>query len=295
SATAPPPAATPTRTPTAAAPAVPPPATPARRPSATRSVARPPAARRRPAAPGSPLHASGAWRRAFADHAGGIGCEQGYAQLAASGTARLTVGRTTLFVGFQQYGRNQDPVVARFDGTTKVYCEHHEKQSPDGRALGLTWDGGATAYVVYTVVGGGTDLETAARGGWVDHYGDGGGSSSVTVLGRVDVRTGTLTRATFVPAHRGQDGRDRTNSLVPAAAPLVTASGGVALPARSAYSPLNPDRSRMCHGASEYPSPGPGRIDEASWVGVFAADLASLTCATTWGCGAVRRPCPAVG
>jgi len=62
--------------------------------------------------------------------------------------------------------------------------------------------------------------------------------------------------------------------------------------AKSAYTPLNPDHSRMCHGSAEYPSEGPSRADKASYVGIFSADLGSLHCAQTWGCGSVKKPCP---
>ncbi len=263
-----------------------------------RPTAKPMARTTRPpkvAAP-APLRASGAWKRAFNGSAGSIGCEQSYARLEASGTPRLTFGRTTIFVGFQQYGNNQDPVFARYDGTREVYCEHHEKQSPDGRALGVTWDGGPTAYVVYTVVGGGTELEVKAARGWVDRYGDGGASSAVTVVGQVELGGGTLTRSTFLVARRVKNGQTKTNTIVPVAAPLRTASGGVAIFAKSAFAPLNPDRTQMCpSGKDEYPQAGPGRADGASFVGVFASNLGSLTCAKTWGCSNVRRPCPDVG
>ncbi len=244
----------------------------------------------------APLRASGAWKRAFNGSAGSIGCEQSYAKLKASGTPRLTFGRTTIFVGFQQYGNNQDPVFARYDGTREVYCEHHEKQSPDGRALGVTWDGGPAAYVVYTVVGGGTELEVKAARGWLNRYGDGGASSAVTVVGQVDLRSGTLTRSTFLVARRVKNGQTKTNTIVPVAAPLRTASGGVAVFAKSAFAPLNPDQTQMCpSGKGEYPQSGPGRADGASFVGVFASNLGSLSCARTWGCSNVRRPCPDVG
>jgi hypothetical protein len=213
--------------------------------------------------------------------------------LKASGTPRLTVGRTTVFVGFQQFGTNQDPVFVRFDGSRKVYCEHHEHQAPDGRAVGITWDGGPKAYVLYTVVGGGTDLEARSGRGWLRSYGNGGASSKVTVLGEVELRSGTVRRATFLVARVVKNGQPKTNTIVPAAAPLVTPRG-VAVFAKSAFSPLNPDFSLMCSGGSEYPSPGPGRADGASYIAVFAAGLGSLTCARTWGCGNVRKPCPDV-
>ncbi len=277
-------------------------------PRATKTTARPAGRATAPARPGAkarpspaprpattagaatPLRGSGSWRRAFDDSAGAVSCAASLAGLKASSTPRLTVGRTTVFVGFQQFGNNQDPVLVRFDGNRKVYCRHHERQGPDGRALGIAWDGGPTAYVVYTVVGGGTELEAKAGRGWVRSYGDGGASSRVTVLAEVQLRTGTVRRATFLVARVVKNGRPKTNTIVPVAAPLVT-SRGVAVLARSAFSPLNPDLSLMCRSGSEYPSNGPGG---ASYVGVFASDLGSLTCARTWGCGNVRKPCPDV-
>ncbi len=239
---------------------------------------------------GATLRGSGSWRRAFNGAAGAVSCGASLPGLKASSTPRLTAGRTTVFVGFQQFGNNQDPVLVRFDGDRKVYCRHHERQGPDGRALGITWDGGPTAYVVYTVVGGGTDLEAKAGRGWVRSYGNGGASSRVTVLAEVELRSGTVRRATFLVARVVKNGQPKTNTIVPVAAPLVTARG-IAVSAKSAFSPLNPDLSLMCSGGSEYPAPGPGG---ASYVGVFASDLGSLTCARTWGCGNVRKPCPDV-
>jgi len=282
----------PPQAPTAASASISPSTTPARtaQPPVPRP-SRPPAV----AAP-APLFASGAWKRAFNGSAGSIGCEQGYARLKASGSPRLTFGRTTVFVGFQQDGNNQDPVFARYDGTREVYCEHHEKQSPDARALGVTWDGGPRAYVVYTVVGGGTELEGKASRGWLNRYGDGGASSAVTVVGEVELRGGTLTRSTFLVARRVKNGQTKTNTIVPVAAPLRTASGGLVIFAKSAFAPLNPDQTQMCpSGKGEYPQSGPGRADGASFVGVFASNLGSLTCAKTWGCSNVRKPCPDVG
>jgi hypothetical protein len=71
---------------------------------------------------GAPLRGSRTWRRAFSASASAVSCAASSAQLKTSGTPRLTIGRTTVFVGFQQFGNNQDPVFVRFDGSTKVYC-----------------------------------------------------------------------------------------------------------------------------------------------------------------------------
>jgi hypothetical protein len=100
------------------------------------------------------------------------------AEMSAAGAANLSFGEATIYVGFEQDGQNQNPVFARFDGGAQVYCEHHEQEAPDGRAYGITWDGGPTAYVVYTIVGGGSAFDAKGKGGWLDRYGDGGGSST---------------------------------------------------------------------------------------------------------------------
>ena len=65
----------------------------------------------------------------------GVDCAQSAAELQSAGAPSLTD-----------------------DGAT-VYCEHHESEAPDGRAVGITRDGGAVAYVVYTIVGGGSALD----------------------------------------------------------------------------------------------------------------------------------------
>ncbi len=229
------------------------------------------------------------WMRAFASNAGAISCDSSYEQILASNTPRLKFGDTEVFVGFQQYGNNQDPVFRRFDKGVEAYCEHHEKESPDGRALGFTWDGGPMAYVVYTIVGGGSAFDSAARGGWLDHYGDGGGSSKVTVVSQVELQFGTVSKASFIVARR-QDGT-KTNTLTPVAAPTVTARGEVEILGGSAYAPLNADFSPMCSGSVEYPSAAPGNTDGPSYIGRLSANLSQLVCAQTWSCGNVKAPC----
>lgn len=238
---------------------------------------------------GSHQAAAPGWKQAFSDGGVGVNCESSFQDMVQSGAPSLTFGETTIFVGFQQYGNNQDPVFRRFDGENEAYCEHHEKQPPDGRAYGLTWDGGETAYVVYTVVGGGTDLEQKAKGGWISSYGDGGGSSKVTVLAAVEVAFGTVVAATFVPAKKSGN---KTNTLVPKAAPLVLADGTIELLGGSAWAPLNPDQSGMCEPTTEYPSALDGSKDGPNYLGRFSKNLVSVVCATTAGCSKVKAPCP---
>ena len=231
----------------------------------------------------------GDWRRAF--QAGGVGvtCEMSFEEMTASGAPSITSGDTTIFVGFQQYGNNQDPVFRRFDGGQEVYCEHHEKESPDGRALGITWDGGPVAYVVYTIVGGGTAFDELAKGGWVDRYGDGGGSSAVAVIGEVETQFGTVQKATFVPAKREMG--TKTNTLRPADAITVLQDGNLEMLGESAFAPLNPDKTVMCVPMTEYPSPFGGAEEGPNYLGRFTPDLAQVVCASTAGCSLVTTPC----
>ncbi|HEU4537657.1 MAG TPA: hypothetical protein VFS00_26235, partial [Polyangiaceae bacterium] len=140
------------------------------------------------------------WQQAFAEvgfgvtKAGELECTTDAGALAASGLARVSAGGATIYVGFHQVsGDNQDPFAARVEGDRVAWCRYHENDGPDGRAVGLTWDGGPFAYVVYTVVGGGTDLEMP---GWFRSYGGhaaiGGGNKKVGVVGRLDAATGAL-------------------------------------------------------------------------------------------------------
>ncbi len=230
----------------------------------------------------------GTWKKAFAKDGVGVSCEASFADMMASGAPSLTSGKTTIFVGFQQYSNNQDPVFFRFDDQQKVYCEHHEHESPDGRALGITWDGGPKAYVVYTVTGGGTAFDSLAKGGWITSYGDGGNSSKVAVIAEVETTYGTVQRATFVPAKR-QSGT-KTNTLAPADAITVLTDGTLEFTGYSAFAPLNPDKSVMCVPSTEYPAALDGGMGP-SYLARFAADLGSVACASTSGCSLVSMPC----
>jgi hypothetical protein len=230
----------------------------------------------------------GNFRKAFKDGGVGVTCEMTFDEIQKTGAPAITSGKTTIFVGYQQYSNNQDPVFYRFDDGQKVYCEHHEHESPDGRALGITWDGGPRAYVVYTVTGGGTAFDTLAKGGWVASYGNGGNSSAVAIIAEVETQYGTVQKATFVPA-RKQDGT-KTNTLRPADAITVLQDGNLEFAGQSAFAPLNPDRSVMCVPSSEYPAALDGAMGP-SYLARFKPDLASVVCASTAGCSLVTTPC----
>lgn len=226
-----------------------------------------------PPPPGSPKVG---WERSFTADPIALECTMSEAEVAATAAARLTFGDSTIYVGFEQVGDNQNPIFARYDGGVQAYCERHEQESPDGRAYGLTWDGGPTAYVVYTIVGGGSALDQKGKGGWLDRYGDGGGSSKVSFVGEVETASGTLTRGTFVIAKK-MDGK--TNTHRPADAPIVLASGEIEFHGDSAFQPMNPDKTIM--ECSDYPF---------FTRYVFTADLAALTCSSSTMCVA-KAPC----
>jgi len=209
-------------------------------------------------------------------------------EMVASGAPSITRGKTTIFVGFQQYGNNQDPVFFRFDDGQKVYCEHHEKESPDGRAHGITGGVAQPFWAVYSLTGGGTALVIWAKGGFFYRYGGGGNSSAVRVIAEVETKCGTVQKPTLVPAKRERG--TKTKTLKPADALTVLADGSLELVGKSAFAPLNPDKSVMCVPMTEYPSAFDG-ADGPNYLGRIQTDLKTMLCASTAGCSLVTTPC----
>lgn len=226
--------------------------------------------------PFPPVTLAPGWEVSFAEQPPAISCATGLDAAKTAGAPSLTFGAKTLVAGYEQSGQNQNPVVALFDGATQIWCERHEQEAPDGRAYGLSWDGGAWLYVVYTVVGGGTALDDAAKNGWLASYGSGGGPK-VTFVGKVDAGSGALQAGSYVIAKK-QDGS--TNTLTPLAAVLPLESGSLEVRGSSAFQPLNPDKSTMT--CSAYPF-------YARYV--LSADFSQLMCASATNCQA-STPCP---
>lgn len=221
---------------------------------------------------------TGDWQSAYAEGGVGINCAQSEADMQSAGAPSLTFGNTTIYVGFEQDGQNQNPVFARFDDGTKVYCEHHETEGPDGRALGITWDGGGVAYVVYTIVGGGSSLE--GKGGWVPSYAPGaisGGGPKVSYVGQVETTYGTLSSGTFVIAVKSDN---KVNSHGPRAAVTVLDDGNVEFLGASAHKPI--DEGWVAMDCTDYPFDSRYR---------FSPDLGSLVCADCTNCTS-KKPCP---
>ena len=220
------------------------------------------------------------WESDYVDGSSLLGCEQSADEMRDSGAARLSFGDSTIYVGYEQIGDNQNPVVARVDGSEQLWCRKHETEPPDGRALGITWDGGDAAYVVYTIVGGGSGLDQAASGGFVPSYAPGsisGGGPKVSFVGRVDTNDGELSAGTFIIAVKSDN---KVNTHNPAGAVIVREDGTVEFRGSSAHKPIDVDLKAM--DCTDYP------FDSRY---VLSPDLSEAICADCTNCTA-QRPCP---
>lgn len=210
----------------------------------------------------------------------GNDCSASVDDLAASGAAQVEIDGSVLYAGWEQTsGNNQDPVVSLVQDGEIKWCRHHEDDGPDSRAMGVTWDGGQYAYVVYSTVGGGSDLE--GKGGWLESYAPGaisGGGAKVSVVGRVDVTTGELVNSTFVIAVK-MDGR--VNSHAPTSGLSVLEDGSVEFHGESAHKPVGVDR-KVSMTCTDYPFDTTYR---------FSADLSEIVCAESTNCSANMIAC----
>jgi hypothetical protein len=138
--------------------------------------------------------------------------------------------------------------------------------------VGITWDGGDVAYVVYTIVGGGSALE--GKGGWLSSYAPGaisGGGPKVSYVGQVEVTYGTLQAGTFIIAVTSDN---EVNSHSPAGAVTVLQNRNIEFLGESAHKPIDADGS---HGmeCTDYPFSSRYRL---------SADLSALMCADCTNC-----------
>lgn len=226
----------------------------------------------------SPGKSADGWQSAYEKGSVGSNCDASADELLSSGMPSLTVGDTTLLVGYHQKGNNQNPIVARVDAGETVYCTYHETEGPDGRAESITWDGGDVAYVTYTIVGGGSSLE--GKGGWLSSYAPGaisGGGPKVSVVGRVDVPTGALDTSTFIIAVKSDN---KVNSHGPAGPVTMLEDGNVEFLGGSAHKPIDAD-GKSAMDCTDYP------FDSRY---IFSPDLKTLVCAECTNCTS-QKPC----
>lgn len=219
------------------------------------------------------------WMSDYADGGvGGLSCEDDGAAFENSGAPNVTIDGATIYVGFEQIGDNQNPIVARVDDGAKVWCQIHETEGPDARALGITWDGGGVAYVVYTIVGGGSSLE--GKGGWLPSYAPGsisGGGPKVSYVGKVAADDGTLDAGTFIIAVKSDN---KVNSHGPSGAVTVLEDGNVEFLGGSAHKPIDAD-GKSSMNCTDYP------FDSKY---VLSPDLDSVVCAQCTNCES-QMPC----
>lgn len=168
------------------------------------------------------------------------------AQIQATGAARLSFGLRTIYIGTQQASvTNQNPIVASFtNGTADWIINDYEVGPPDGRAVGVLWDGAYLLYVAMVVDGGGSGIEVHTSNGWQTSYGAGGGPR-VTVLLRLNVNSGRPMAGTFAIARLASG---NTNVLVPTNLDFV--NGRPVLFADSAFAPLDVNRVLMTQTGS---------------------------------------------
>lgn len=174
------------------------------------------------------------------------------------GAAKVSFGNTTIYIGTNQASpNNQNPIITSFTNGVRDWVKSdYETGGPDGRGLGLLWDGSDRLYAAFTIDGGGSGIESLATNGWLSSYGSGGGSQ-VTVLAQIDPLTGGQGSA-IAPAGNGTFisallSSGNTNSLVPTG--LSFSGNNIVLEADSFFSPRDINRNRQTQTTPGITSP----------------------------------------
>jgi hypothetical protein len=190
------------------------------------------------------------------------------AQIQAKGAIGVTIGTTSIYVGYQQFGINKNPIATSFTNGVRTWVKtDYELTNDDSEGYGLIWDGGANLYGVFSSTGTqGTpdqDFREFASSGWLKSYTDaspgGGGGGKVAIIAKIDPTTGNITNASFLTARNDKGtptslGDDQTNSLLVRG--LSLSGGNLVIQADSAYMPRRPDRLPMTQatGAGALPA-----------------------------------------
>lgn len=180
-------------------------------------------------------------------------CRDTEAAIRRKGGAMVSAGQTRFYIGYQQVsGNNQNPILTRFDGGRRTWCQTaYETSNDDSRGYGLVWDGQGTLYAVFSSTGTqGTpsqDFRRFARRGWLTSYGSGGGAKAA-VLARINPSTGNVTAATFLSSVLTSG---RTNSIQVNG--LSLRGDRLIIEADSWFAPRRPNRQPMqCRGPSPF-------------------------------------------
>lgn len=171
----------------------------------------------------------------------------------ANGSTSVTSGNSTIYIGYNQAsGNNQNPIIARYDSGTRVWCrDDYETNGDDGRGYGIYWDG-TTLYGAFTATGtqgdSTSDYRRFTANGWLTSYGQGGGPRVAVIL-RIDPSNGEPTGGTFLTARLSNG---NSNSLSITGLSLLD-NGNLIVNANSWFSPRNIDKSPMqCSGSSPF-------------------------------------------
>lgn len=167
--------------------------------------------------------------------------------LEEKGAAQVSVGDSTIYIGTEQVSaNNQNPIITRFtNGERDWVVNNYETGSPDGRGVGLLWDGEMELYAAFTVDGGGSGISAFTREGWLNSYGTGGGAK-VTALVKLDPETGrqgsdvAQGTGTFVSALLSNG---NVNTLTPT--DLSFQGENIVLDSESFFSPRRTTKERM--------------------------------------------------
>ncbi|MFK0733161.1 MAG: hypothetical protein ACFKPT_17495 [Gloeotrichia echinulata GP01] len=200
-------------------------------------------------------------------------CNDTEATIKARNAAKVTIGQTSIYIGYQQVSsNNKDPRIIRFDNGIKKWCRSdYETTGDDGTGYGLLWDGGGVLYGIFSSTGSqtGNDFRRFANGRWLPTYGSGGGAK-VAVIARINPANGAVSYATFLTARRPNDGK--TNSLV--VKELSWNGTNLTVKADSWWTPRRADKNSMvCSGSSPY-----------KYTAVFSGDLIKVHSASAVTC-----------
>ena len=236
----------------------------------------PPGGEERPSPPGA---GADGWQQSVLDLGVRIDCETSASELEASRAPRVSIADDTIYVGYEQIGDNQNPLVIRVSSGDTVYCVAHETRGPDGRAVAVTWNGGEVAYVAYTIVGGGSELD--GSNGWLPSYAPGaisGGNKKVSYVARMSIEDGSIEgEGTFIISVLNPDpSKDRNtarvNSHVPAGPVLVREDGNVEFRGAASHKPIDSNKKLSMLGC-------PDSAAGFDSLYVLSSDLTTLVCA----------------
>jgi hypothetical protein len=193
-----------------------------------------------------------------------------------SDAVSISAGGSTYYAGYNQASlNNQNPVIAKFTNGNQDWCndKYDGGRPPDSKTRGLMSTVNGDLYGVFSVDGGDNNFEFGTGGGWLNSYGSGGGPS-ISVVSKIDPQTGQAINGTFI---RAQLTNGRTNTARITDLSWDNSKNQVIVEARTAFSPLRADRSKMDCGSYSSDGAHPYRI-------VLSADLSQAVSTTSDTC-----------